>query len=179
MRGYDNVTVSHNYSEYEPSVYAVLPFEVRPTDELDEEGILDYEEEFGPYRVVEDNGAEIAQEAYEDAVILIGSDVVVRSRITDVLNEIEFQTMSGLTEADAAQVGAMVNADAIIVGTVTRYNYYNVAVSVRALDVERGIVLWSGSGYRDVWDYDDNPSEALRSLSREMMTQVAHLLDQQ
>lgn len=172
--GYDEVMVSGNYAEYDPSVYAVLPFESRPADTgLDPGDRSDYLESFGEYQVVGENGPAIAQEAFEDAVILTGSDVVVRSRVTDVLNEIEFQAMSGLTEEDAARIGTMVNADAIIVGTITQYNYYTVAVSVRALDVERGIVLWSASGSRDVWDFDDDPGEALRTLAREMMEEVS------
>jgi hypothetical protein len=169
----DDVTVSPNFSRFRPEIYAVLPFETRPAETaLDQDDILDYEEDYGPYVVVGDNAAEIAQEAFEDSVSLVGGDVVVRSRVADVLSEIEFQTMSGITAADAATVGAMVNADAILVGTITQYNFYTVAVSVRALDVENGIVLWSASGYRDVWDYEDDPGVALRSLAREMMTQV-------
>lgn len=176
--GYDDVLVSENYGDYAPTVYAVLPFDSRPADTgLDPGDRADYEESFGTYRVVGENGPAIAQEAFEDAVILTGSDVVVRSRVTDVLNEIEFQSMSGLTEEDAARIGSMVNADAIIVGTLTQYNFYNVAASVRALDVERGIVLWSAAGYRDVWDFDDDPGEALRMLAREMMEEVASRLD--
>lgn len=177
--GYDEVMVSGNYSEYAPSVYAVLPFESRPADTgIDPGDLEDYRESFGEYHVIGENGPSVAQEAFEDAVILTGSDVVVRSRVIDVLNEIEFQSMSGLTEEDAARIGTMVNADSIIVGTITQYNYYNVAVSVRALDVERGIVLWSASGYRNVWDFEDDPGEALRTLAREMMEEVADQLDE-
>jgi hypothetical protein len=174
---YDDITVSGNYSTYAPQVYAILPFEEAPAGTpLSEDDIEEYEDEFGPYAAVIETGAEIAQQTFEDEFVASGYDVVVRSRLTDVLREIEFQNLSGLTADDAATVGSMLNADAIVLGRVTQFNYYYVSFSVRAVDVERGVVLWSASGTRDVWDYDDDPNQAARWLARELTEQLGMLL---
>jgi curli biogenesis system outer membrane secretion channel CsgG len=170
------VTVSANYAEYNPQVFAVLPFDVDPAENrYIQEEIEDYEEMFGPFAMVTEDGAKTVRNAFEDAFVGSGADVVVRSRLNAVLDELEFQNVSGLTDEERAEVSSILNADAIIVGTVSQYNGYEVSFTVRAIDVERGVVLFSGSATGEVWDYDDDPAIAARVLSTEL---VEYLVDE-
>lgn len=172
------VTVSANYAEYDPQVFAVLPFEVDPAENrYIQEEIDDYEEMFGPFAMVTDDAARTVRDAFEDAFVGSGADVVVRSRLNQVLDELEFQNVSGLTDEDVAEVSSILNADAIIVGTVSQYNGYEVSFTVRAIDVERGVVLFSGSATGEVWDYDDDPAIAARALSAELVEYLVDELD--
>lgn len=173
------VAVSANYQEYRPRVYAVLPFAVEPNEgALYDDEVEDYEEEYGAYVPVRDDAQSVTQEAFEDALVTVGADVVVRSRVSEILSEIEFQQMAGLTANDAAEVGAMLNADAVVIGTITLMNRYYVSTSVRAVDVERGVVLWSAAATADVFmfdisDSDYDPAFAMRAMARSLMEQVA------
>lgn len=76
--------------------------------------------------------------------------LIERSQLAGVLGEAEV-ALSGLTTGQAAQLGKMVGADAVIIGTVSEYE--NVAqrghalpvvgVSVRMIDSGSGRILWS------------------------------------
>lgn len=77
-------------------------------------------------------------------------ELIERSQLAGVLGEAEV-ALSGLTTGQAAQLGQMVGADAVIIGTVSEYE--NVAqrgytlpvvgVSVRMIDSTSGRILWS------------------------------------
>lgn len=173
------VTVSANYQRYDPQVFVVLPFVAQPPQNpLAAEEIEDYEEDFGEFSAVGDDGPTVVRELFEEAFVGSGADVVVRDRLSSVLEELEFQSASGLTADDASQVGQILNADAIIEGTVMQYNYYYVEFSIRAIDVERGVVLFSASATARVWEYDDDPSEAARWLSRDIVDALRSQINQ-
>ena len=77
-------------------------------------------------------------------------DLVERSQMAAVLSESEL-AMAGLSEAKAMEVGNMLGADAVIIGTVDEYgtiaNRGNalpaVGVTLRMIDCRSGKVLWS------------------------------------
>jgi len=61
--------------------------------------------------------------------------------------------MSGFTDQEWIKVGKMLNADVVIFGAVTSYNrviggpavYTTVGFSVKAVDVETGMIIWKGA----------------------------------
>ena len=77
-------------------------------------------------------------------------DLVERSQMSGVLGESEV-ALSGLTAGQAAQVGQMVGANGVIIGTVSEYEmvaqggrtYPVVGISIRLIDCTTGKILWS------------------------------------
>ncbi len=77
-------------------------------------------------------------------------DLIERSQLANVLGEAEV-SLSGLTAGQAAQIGLMAGADAVIIGTVSEYETVAyrgnslpvVGVSVRMIDANSGRILWS------------------------------------
>jgi curli biogenesis system outer membrane secretion channel CsgG len=77
-------------------------------------------------------------------------ELVERSQMSQVLGETEL-ALSGLSEAKAAEVGALMGADGVIIGTVDEYGatassghaYPVVGISVRLIDCKKGKIMWS------------------------------------
>lgn len=77
-------------------------------------------------------------------------ELVERSQMSGVLGETEVG-LSGLTAGQAAQLGQMIGANGVIVGTVSEYEtvamggrtYPVVGISVRLIDSSTGKILWS------------------------------------
>ena len=77
-------------------------------------------------------------------------DLIERSQLEGVLGEAEV-ALSGLTTGQAAQLGQMAGADAVIIGTVSEYETVAqrgralpvVGASVRMIDSVTGRILWS------------------------------------
>ncbi|MBP7275847.1 MAG: fibronectin type III domain-containing protein [Kiritimatiellae bacterium] len=77
-------------------------------------------------------------------------DLVERSQMSQVLNEAEI-ALSGLTEARAIELGNMLGAEGVIIGTVDEYGMVArrgrtqpvVGLSIRLIDCRSGKVLWS------------------------------------
>ncbi len=77
-------------------------------------------------------------------------DVVERNQLSQVLGETEL-ALSGVSEAKAAQIGALLGADGVVVGTVAEYGmtasrgrtYPVVAFSMRMIHCETGKIIWS------------------------------------
>ncbi len=122
-----------------------------------------------PNVFVAQDGDDIEQVAilpFKAATTLIGSSVsdifvteilkmnryglVERSQMSGVLGEAEVN-LSGLTSGQAAQLGQMVGAGGVIIGTVSEYEkvamggrtYPVVGISVRMIDTTTGQILWS------------------------------------
>lgn len=76
--------------------------------------------------------------------------LVERGQLTMVLKESEL-SLAGLSAAGAVEVGKMVGADGVIMGTVAEYGtvayrgypYASVGVSARLIDCKTGKVIWS------------------------------------
>jgi len=77
-------------------------------------------------------------------------DLIERSQLSNILGEAEI-ALSGLTAQQAAQVGKMAGADAVIIGTVSEYEMLAhrghtlpvVGINVRLIDTNTSRVLWS------------------------------------
>ena len=77
-------------------------------------------------------------------------ELVERNQMANVLNESEM-ALSGLSESKAVEVGNMLGADGVIIGTVSEYEtvaqrgraFPVVGVSARLIDCKTGKIVWS------------------------------------
>lgn len=77
-------------------------------------------------------------------------ELLERSQMAQVLNESEL-ALAGLSAAKAVEIGNMLGADGVIIGTVDEYgtvahrghSYPVVGVSIRLIDCASGKVVWS------------------------------------
>ena len=77
-------------------------------------------------------------------------ELVERGQMAEVLNESEL-ALAGLSTAKAVEIGNMMGADGVIIGTVDEYgtvaqrgrSYPVVGVSIRLIDCASGKVVWS------------------------------------
>lgn len=102
-------------------------------------------------------------------------DLIERSQIARVLGEQEL-ALAGLSAGRAAEVGAMLGADGVVIGTVTEYGkiaaggktYASVGIACRLIDTRTGKVVWSA----DVADRADSATVSLAQHSREMIHEM-------
>ena len=87
-----------------------------------------------------------------DILALSAYEVVERAAIDDVLKEHQLGTSGLVDEANAVQVGKLLNADAVVLGSVTEYRDRRavffpsaVALSVRAVATKTCVVSWTAS----------------------------------
>ena len=122
--------------------------------------------------------AETVRDSFETAFLEAGYQIVERSMIEKIISELKF-SMSGFTDQQGIEVGKMLNVGAVIFGAVTSYNkerltpaiYTTVGFSVKAVDVETGVIIWKGNHTRTVyWDIFD--TDSLPSLSREVAKEI-------
>jgi hypothetical protein len=129
--------VSPDLASRAPSTYVILPFESRiPAREATRHPDAD----------------EVLTDAFETAFLETGARLVERGKLKAILGEQAFSA-SGLTEEDSVKIGRLVSADAVIVGVVTSYHQggfgspaTTVSLTVKAIDVTSGAILWKGSG---------------------------------
>ena len=99
-------------------------------------------------------------------------ELIERSQIARVLGEQEL-ALAGLSAGRAAEVGAMLGADGVVIGTVAEYGkvavrgktYASVAVACRLIDTKTGKVVWSA----DVAGRAENSAIPLAQYSRNMI----------
>ncbi len=122
--------------------------------------------------------AETVRDRFETAFLEAGHRVVERNMIDKLISELKF-SMSGLTEQLGIKVGKMLDADVVIFGAVTSYYrvmwgpvvYTTVGLSVKAVDVETGVIIWKGNHTKTIfWDIFDVDSPA--SLAREVTKEI-------
>lgn len=150
------VAVSSGVERLDPVVYAVVPFGTEATPKNQS------------YPKVRGEAQRVLTTMFVARLVEVVPVVVDRSNVAAVLTEIEFQNLTGLTNHDAAtRLGNMINADAIVTGTITDYNASNVGLSVTAIHVTTGAVLWSGDVTTRVgWISLDIESAAERAVDR-------------
>ena len=102
--------------------------------------------------------------------------LVERSQMSSVLGETEM-ALSGLSESAAVEVGRMLGADGVILGTVDEYgtqarrgrSYPVVGASIRLIDCNSGRVMWSVSHARQADSHADTLSGHAREVVHEMV----------
>ncbi len=165
--GQTRMYVSPDLPALRPQAYAILPFE-------DRNATSD--------RTRYPQAAAVVADALETAFLKTGYRLVERGRLEQVLDEFGL-AKSALTEDVGIKVGKMVNADAVILGTVMSYykgawggRYGTVAFSAKAVHVESGKILWKGTQSKSHWDYRYDPAilaaMAAEELVDELLAQV-------
>jgi len=102
--------------------------------------------------------------------------VLERSRMAQVLNESEL-ALAGISAAKATEVGAMMGADAVVLGTVDEYSKVKhgwhedafVGMSARMIDCKSGQVIWSVDLARRADDKNTTLAEHTRTVAHEMV----------
>ena len=134
----------HNIRQYN---YVVLPFKSSLPEEQEEK-----------YK----NAPEILKELVEANLLSSGINVISRDNI-DLLIDEEIFRSTGFTKEHRSKIGNMLNADAVVVGTVNNFfsgndfkkhdeyygRYTTVGFTVKAIHVETGSILWSITNDRE------------------------------
>lgn len=103
-------------------------------------------------------------------------DVLERSRMAQVLSESEL-ALAGVSAAKAAEVGAMMGADAVVLGTVDEYSKVKhgwhedalIGMTARMIDCKSGQVVWSVDLVRRADDKNTTLAEHTRTVAHEMV----------
>jgi len=106
--------------------------------------------------------------------------VVERSQLSKVLQEAEV-ALSGLSDSRAIEIGKMLGAEGVIVGTVDEYGtmprkgqtYPVVGLSVRLIDTRTGSVMWSASLASTAARADLTPSQHARGVVRAVIAALS------
>ena len=103
-------------------------------------------------------------------------ELVERTRMGQVLSEAEL-ALTGLSAAKATEVGSMMGADAVVIGTVDEYatqkhrrrDYPVVAMSARLIECKSGQVIWSVDLAKRAKDDRVTLAEHARTVTHEMV----------
>lgn len=119
--------------------------------------------------------SETVRDFFETAFLQSGCKVVERGQVKRVLDELDF-SLSDLTEDKIAKVGQMLQVDALVLGTVNEFSRDNrvrktkgtVDVSVRAVHVESGAIIWK------VWarQRSKDPLDKVQKLTLHMVQRL-------
>src|SRR5574338_630875 len=103
--------------------------------------------------------------------------MVERSKLNDVLKE-QVIRLTHTDDADALEVGKLIGAQAIIVGEVQQWERreqertHSVSLALRMIDVETGLLLFSGQGHLTD-PTTDNPEGSARLIVHRMLARFA------
>ncbi len=103
-------------------------------------------------------------------------ELVERTRMAQVLSESEL-ALAGLSAAKATEIGSMLGAEAVVIGTVDEYamhpyrkeNFPVVAMSARLIDCKSGQVIWSVDLANRAMNSRVVLSEHMRTVAHEMV----------
>ncbi|MFH0944491.1 MAG: CsgG/HfaB family protein, partial [Planctomycetota bacterium] len=103
-------------------------------------------------------------------------ELVERSQMAQVLSESEL-SLAGLSASKAVEVGNMMGADGVVIGTVDEYStvaqrgraYPVVGISIRLIDCKSGRVVWSVDLARKAEDRKVTLPEHSRAVVHEIM----------
>jgi curli biogenesis system outer membrane secretion channel CsgG len=103
-------------------------------------------------------------------------DVLERSRMAQVLSESEL-ALAGVSAAKATEIGAMMGADAVVLGTVDEYSRVKhgwhedalIGMSARMIDCKSGQVVWSVDLVKHADDKHTTLAEHARTVAHEMV----------
>jgi hypothetical protein len=153
-----NVTVGKTNPELVRGTYAIMPFQdKRESGSAD----LGY------------NAVDAMTDAFETEFIGAGFKVVDRRNIQSALDELKFSYQGDVDPDQRKQIGKLTNSDVMIIGKLRTFQnaQFNNAVkpdkpskctsisfSVKAINIETGEIVWTGSltkstGYKDDFMY--------------------------
>jgi len=121
-------------------------------------------------------GASVSDMFVTDCLRAGRYELVERGQMAQVLGEAEL-ALAGLSASSAAEVGNMMGADAVIIGTVDEYGTVAqrgktlpvVGISARMIDCKSGKIVWSVDLAERASSYKITLPEHARDLVHEMM----------
>jgi len=121
-------------------------------------------------------GASVSDMFVTDCLRAGRYELVERGQMAQVLGEAEL-ALAGLSASSAAEVGNMMGADGVIIGTVDEYgtvaqrgrSYPVVGISARMIDCESGKIIWSVDLAERASSYKITLPEHARGIVHEMM----------
>lgn len=150
-----NVEVGGNYQKLSFDSFAILPFIDKRHGVKDKLGY---------------NPADVMTDAFETAFIGTGSKVVDRRDIDTALNELEFSHSGDVNSNQIQEIGKLTNSDVLIMGKIRQFQNAiykdrkdpespskctTISYSVKAVHVETGELLWTGSFTKSTGIKDD------------------------
>ena len=155
---------SPDLNVYKPNVYVLMPFDDRNPPK---------------YKKHYPDATEVVKEAFETAFLETDYRVLERGKLDKIIDEMQL-SMSGLTEEQGINLGKMLNAEAVIYGTVTTFyrgsflgSYTTVSFSVKAVHVESGVIIWKGNHTNETkFDYDYDPAALAHKVAKEIVQEL-------
>jgi len=103
-------------------------------------------------------------------------DILERSRMSQVLSEAEL-ALSGVSAAKATEIGNMLGADAVVLGTVDEYTKVKhgwhedalIGMTARMIECKSGQIIWSVDLAKRADDKNTTLSEHTRTVAHEMV----------
>ncbi len=150
-----NVEIGGNYHKLGFESYAILPF-------IDKRNGMKNKLGYNP--------ADVMTDSFETAFIGTGSKVVDRRDIENALDELKFSHGGDVNSSQIKEIGQLTNSDVIIMGKIRQFQnaVYNnrknpedpskcttISYSVKAVHVETGELLWTGSFTQSTGIKDD------------------------
>lgn len=140
-----HIEVGGNYKKLNVESYAILPF-------VDKRNGVKCRLGYNP--------ADVMTDAFETAFIGTGNKVVDRRDIDSALDELKFSHSGDVNSDQIKEIGKLTNSDVIIMGKIRQFQnaLFNnkqkpekpskcttISYSVKAVHVETGELLWTGS----------------------------------
>lgn len=142
------VSLNPRFQTFSIRRVAILPFEGVPVTK-------EVEEYQGWWRHSIVNNGQVVSDVFTTEMMRIPAyDYVERSQIQKILQEQNVSLTDLMREKSASEIGKLLGADAVVLGTVNKFDYgFNfinmkqcvVSFSVRMVDTNTGTVLWSAT----------------------------------
>lgn len=128
--------------------------------------------------------AQTVANTFQRQLPMLGYQVVERSRLEQLLDEQGLQWSEATSDRGRAEIGELLNVEALLVGNVPRYkrtggNDYEVVVFAKLVDVSTGEVVWTGSaktgeGFADLGDVTE-AVDAIREDTTDMTSGIRNV----
>ncbi len=150
-----SVEIGGNYHKLGFESYAILPF-------IDKRNGMKNKLGYNP--------ADVMTDSFETAFIGTGNKVVDRHDIESALDELKFSHCGDVNSSQIREIGQLTNSDVVIMGKIRQFQnaVYNdrqnpetpskcttIRYSVKAVHVETGVLLWTGTFNQSTGVKDD------------------------
>jgi curli biogenesis system outer membrane secretion channel CsgG len=154
--------------------------------------ILDFEDNNSEnYKSYFPEATKVTENAIQSSFLLFGYNIIERNQLKKVLAEQKLQ-LTGLTNEDRVRIGRLLNADLIVMGSVTAYvqgstpkdsitkkfEKTHFGFTIKGIDVETGNIIFSGVVSKqidDILDYTKPIVELVNSEVQRMVEEMRSL----
>ncbi len=132
------VGISENFKKFKHKNYLVFQFD-----------LIDQVYKKKKWVIYKDTREKQMTELFETFLMKNRYKIIERGKINTLIKELGF-SKKGITENQGLKIGKMLNADAMVFGTISRltfrkkYKTIYIVVSIKSLSVETGELLWKG-----------------------------------